>query len=1159
MKTHIMRIAILILLIGAVLGLSSHMDLAGAQTGSQKSTPNPKIDSVLAQLLQMLASSVSSQAVQQAASRAGVPIQDNAITVVAEVSGPTAGLVSAIAALLGGGTVKAQSRNFLELKIPLSSNALTALLQLVTLSGIAYIRPPLVPQALVLSEGVSVTGASSFHSSGLRGQGTKIAVIDLGFIGLSSAQTQGELPMNLSTRDFSGTGLETTTSHGTAVAEIIYDMAPAAQLYLLKIADEVDLENAIDYAIGQGVDIINHSVAWFNTSFYDGTGPIAAAVQRARAADILWVNAAGNYARRHWQGFAQDTNGNGFVEFAPGREGLQFTAQAGEAISIYLSWQDWPRSAQDYDLFLTTSSGVLLASSERLQNGSQPPAENLFFRPTSGGTFEIRVRAANVTSARQLAIFNLNQDITPSVAQGSIVTPADSSAAMAVGAIHYLNWTTGPIQPFSSQGPTTDGRTKPDISGPDSVTTTTAGFSPFIGTSASAPHVAGAAALLLSENPTLTASGLETRLKGSAVPMGSPTQFGTGRLNLSPTQPTRRPDLIVLSPSFFPVNPRLGDTITLTAQVRNQGDADAGPFAVELRDSFGNLTQNVPGLAAGASTAISFNRPLLSSSMTFTITADVFNQVSESNETNNSTSLSVTAQSQPSLGIDVRTDRTSYLVGDPIRVQFTTNADGSVYLYDVDAQGLATILYPTSESANAFLRAGSYDLATLLGVSQLRVTDPTGLESIHGLIVSSPVNLGLSGQRNLSFTDPNTFRAVLGQRIQAINPSLSWAWDVASFQVLAAQPTNQPPVAQFVFNPTQPLVNDSVTFDGSSSFDPDGSIVDWRWIFEGTTRVEASGVRVTVRFVTARAYRVTLIVTDNRGATGSTSQLIEVLARPSNQPPVARFTFSPSNPQVGQIVTFDGQASSDPDGAITSYRWDLNGDGITDATGAIVQASYSQPGTFTVTLTVIDNAGLSGSTSQTLQVSSVPLPPPPPTPQGLGFFIKGDWPNQFQLIVQGDPSWTSDHEFRVLLAMVSTSLQLSGFTSIDVQVIGNATPGQTEKDRLSENTAPRFQQPLLTGRVRDGKILYTIGVANPTILRFSLQLDIDGDGDLEGGLRQIPTFVLVGGEAIKLEPRSNQLEFTIRADPEGTGPLLPFQLGRLYLCNEDTANCVPIR
>ena len=100
-------------------------------------------------------------------------------------------------------------------------------------------------------------------------------------------------------------------------------MAPAAQLYLICVASTVGLGQAKDYAVVNGIKIINHSVGWFNTSRGDDSGaassPTAIAAS-ARDSGILWVNAAGNEAQRHWSGQFVDANGNGWNEFAAGAE-----------------------------------------------------------------------------------------------------------------------------------------------------------------------------------------------------------------------------------------------------------------------------------------------------------------------------------------------------------------------------------------------------------------------------------------------------------------------------------------------------------------------------------------------------------------------------------------------------------------------------------------------------------------------------------------------------------------------------------------------------------------------------------------------------------------------------------------------------------------------
>jgi hypothetical protein len=82
--------------------------------------------------------------------------------------------------------------------------------------------------------------------------------------------------------------------------------------------------------------------------------------------------------------------------------------------------------------------------------------------------------------------------------------------------------------------------------------------------------------------------------------------------------------------------------------------------------------------------------------------------------------------------------------------------------------------------------------------------------------------------------------------------------------------------------------------------------------------------------------------------------------------PEASFSYSPLNPEISEVVTFDASSSSDPDGTVVSYFWDF-GDGNTEnSLSATVIHSYTVKGTYTVTLTVTDNDGLTDTTSHTI-------------------------------------------------------------------------------------------------------------------------------------------------------------------------------------------------
>ncbi|MCX7750333.1 MAG: S8 family serine peptidase, partial [Candidatus Bipolaricaulota bacterium] len=336
-----------------------------------------------------------------------------------------------------------------------------------------YVRLPYTPHPMaVTSEGVALVGAPGFHALGNQGAGVKVAVIDLGFNGLSAAQAAGDLPYSVITRDFTGTGIQTGIYHGTAVAQIVHDVAPQAQLYLVKIGNEVDLDNAVTYCISEGVHVINHSLGWFNTNFYDGTGTVAEIARRATAAGILWVQAAGNFAQKHYGASFTDGNGDGWHDVD-----VTLSASSGQQIILYLTWDAWPATADDYDLYLYGPTGTLVASSTATQGGTERPTERITTTAGAAGTYRVRIQRAS-GAARRLALFSIVQDVAPAVPASSIPAPADAAEVLSVGAIDWPNYATGPIASYSSRGPTRDGRAKPDLAGPANVTTSAAGYNP---------------------------------------------------------------------------------------------------------------------------------------------------------------------------------------------------------------------------------------------------------------------------------------------------------------------------------------------------------------------------------------------------------------------------------------------------------------------------------------------------------------------------------------------------------------------------------------------------------------------------------------------------------------------------------------------------------
>ena len=494
---------------------------------------HPKMESVLGRLAEKY--SQNKVVARDFAFQRKIAFEDDIVTVIlVPPPGENASVIDKEGLSLYGVTVEAVSQHLLRVKIPLSR-----LIELADkIDNISYIRLPYTPlPASVISEGVALTNAVDYHTVGYRGQNTRVAVIDLGFKELEITQDVGELPLNVIKKDFTGTGLTTGSNHGTHVAQIVYDMAPQAQLYLIKIADEVDLENAKDYCISQGVDIINHSWGWPNTNFTDGTGLVCDIANDARTNGILWVNAAGNAAGKHYQRFFSDIDGDGWHEFSSGRyESNSFEADPWNEAIIFLTWDAWPTTDQDYDLYLYDSDSNLVAFSTNRQTGTQPPTEKIVYQAPAYGTYNIKIFNFSASGNEELKLFTFTNGLWFRNAASSLWPPADAAGVITVGAIDQANWQTGPQEGYSSQGPTNDGRIKPDISGPDGVTRYAyGGVGRGYGTSYAAPHVAGAASLLLSRYPNRTAAELQLILEEWAVDIGEQGKdniYGSGLLNL---------------------------------------------------------------------------------------------------------------------------------------------------------------------------------------------------------------------------------------------------------------------------------------------------------------------------------------------------------------------------------------------------------------------------------------------------------------------------------------------------------------------------------------------------------------------------------------------------------------------------------------------------
>jgi len=514
---------------------------------------NPKIEASLLRLAQAPPNEDLGKTQGLAHSKKQALNTDNTVRIVLEAQTRVPqGMQSLIVPYLSqlvtslGGRVETTYHSLVQASVPVS-----ALLPLAGSPAVRYVRRPLVPRLLdVTSEGVAHTGADAwiklvpFHASG---QAVKICILDLGFQGYSALKGN-ELPSDVVTESFRADGdIEAGEVHGAACAEIVHDMAPDAKLYLVNFDTDVEQHNAVDWIINQGVNVISYSIGWTNAGAGDGTGPIDADVDYAAANKIVWASSAGNYATDHYEGTFIDSNSDGWHNFSGTDEILDFEVPAYEIVGAALNWDDWGAwdgsdysgATNDYDLYLYIWTGsawqpVDSSTNPQAGNGDWPVEEIYGWYANFTTHWGVAVRKVHATRSCNLEIFTYGNDsaIEYNVPWGRLAIPADSPNAVTAGAV---SWSNDAYHYYSSRGPTHDGRIKPDFGSPSGVSTETYGYQAFYGTSASAPHLAGAFGLMLGRT-FYTPDQIYRILQLRAVDLGTPgkdNMFGWGSLRLT--------------------------------------------------------------------------------------------------------------------------------------------------------------------------------------------------------------------------------------------------------------------------------------------------------------------------------------------------------------------------------------------------------------------------------------------------------------------------------------------------------------------------------------------------------------------------------------------------------------------------------------------------
>jgi hypothetical protein len=367
-------------------------------------------------------------------------------------------------------------------------------------------------------------------------------------------------------------------SHGRSMAQLVWAVTGFSphgpHFYLLNANGPTLFRRAIRYAIEQKVDVLLFAGNFEGAGNYDGRGSINAIVDEAIAAGILWVNAAGNSGGSVYNGPIK-ADRQGYVRLGKGDStALRFRNLLDEnAVTITLTWNDYRNDEdagtdKDLDLYVEDDRGRLLGSSELRQVKDRPagtgesrnPRERVVLSDLAaapGREYRIRVKAhsSNFTSRDRLRILVTAQRDTPfrDPKTGKITRPVQLLDASEEGEVyppadHPGVITVGEGTRYSSIGPTSDGRVKPDVVIADA----TAQFSngeETTGSSNAAAFFAGVVALMKAVQPGLQTRhvlALARRSKRPASPPSAPRADAVrapapqGSVYRSPYQPPQQ-------------------------------------------------------------------------------------------------------------------------------------------------------------------------------------------------------------------------------------------------------------------------------------------------------------------------------------------------------------------------------------------------------------------------------------------------------------------------------------------------------------------------------------------------------------------------------------------------------------------------------------------
>lgn len=331
------------------------------------------------------------------------------------------------------------------------------------------------------------------------------------------------------------------------------------------------------------------------------------------------------------------------------------------------------------------------------------------------------------------------------------------------------------------------------------------------------------------------------------------------------------------------------------------------------------------------------------------------------------------------------------------------DSDGSITKYAWDFGDGTIVSQGSTQELHTYSRPGTYKASLTVtdnigdtSTANLFVTvsnrNPVAVITYTSLTIKAPGTLSFNGDTSYDddgFITLYNWSTTNGQIASTPNASFNFTTEgtytvyltvtddfggtnTASASVTVTPPDNILPIAILNVDKNTGVINDSFTFNTNGSYDPDGNIVLYKLDFgDGSNTQFVNPAPVLHRYNSVGTYISKLVVIDNRNG-----QSVETLASVqnitiNNQPPVANFSFSPITAYTFDVINFT-DSSTDPENNLSKWVWDY-GDGTsfttTDPLQKSPQKSYDKgKRSYTVSLTVYDNLGLSSTKTQIVNI-----------------------------------------------------------------------------------------------------------------------------------------------------------------------------------------------